>query len=50
MHNFFRSIALLSLIPLSITLANSIAHSSGGPDSKSGLLKGSNSTPTMMLP
>src|SRR3989338_9049096 len=50
MHNFSKSIALLSLTALSTTLANSMASTSGGPDSKSGLDKGSNSTLTTMLP
>src|SRR4030043_415715 len=50
MHNFSISMNLLSLTPLSITLASSIALNEGGPDSNLGELNGSNSAVTIKFP
>ena len=50
MHNFLKSIALLSLIPLSMTLASSVAHEPGGPNSNNGEAIGLNSAVTIITP
>ena len=50
MHNLLLSSVLLSLIPLSMTLAISIAFAPGGPPSYFGLLIGNNSAPTIKIP
>ena len=48
--SFSRSIALISLSDLSMTLASSMAFSSGGPGSKLGDAIGTNSAETTMTP
>ncbi len=50
MHNSSSAIALDSRIPLSTTLASSIAFSFGGPGSKVGEARGTNSAFTVRTP
>ena len=50
MQSFFKLMNLLSLIPLSVTLPNSIASIFGGPSSNLSELNGSNSTVTIKFP
>ncbi len=50
MQSLLKSTASLCLIPLSTTLASSIAFSSGGPGSKVGDAKGTNSALVIIMP